>query len=247
VLDGIAGGGCMPVDPGELLAVWERGVGHAVSGRDDALLSLTPSGPGADTLGERNARLLDLHAHLFGPRLELRSRCAECGAVVEFACEIPALLTNRQPHQSTYVLESHGCHLVFRLPTSDDVIAATGPGDDDDFARRLVDRCVVSAAAGDRNVAPSTLSEDVLSALSDQMELLDPTALVSFSVQCPGCQVGWSARLDVGEVVWQRVRASAEQLLIDIDLLAHRYGWTEQDVLGLSPMRRAAYVQMARG
>jgi hypothetical protein len=37
----------------------------------------------------------------------------------------------------------------------------------------------------------------------------------------------------------------AERLLLDIDTLARNYGWSESEVIALSPTRRAAYVQMA--
>ena len=46
-------------------------------------------------------------------------------------------------------------------------------------------------------------------------------------------------------VLWQKVRAGAERVLLDIDMLARSYGWTEREVLRLSPLRRAAYLQMA--
>jgi hypothetical protein len=47
--------------------------------------------------------------------------------------------------------------------------------------------------------------------------------------------------------LWQKVQLAAERLLLDIDTLARAYGWTESDVLRLSPVRRAAYVQMTTG
>jgi hypothetical protein len=56
--------------------------------------------------------------------------------------------------------------------------------------------------------------------------------------------VRWQAPLDVGEALWQKVRTAAEHLLLDIDTLARAYGWTEREVLRLSPLRRAAYLQM---
>jgi hypothetical protein len=77
------------------------------------------------------------------------------------------------------------------------------------------------------------------------MEALDPAASVSFALTCPQCATHWDARLDLGHLVWQKVQAAAERLLLDIDTLARTYGWTESEVIGLSPTRRAAYVQMA--
>ena len=49
---------------------------------------------------------------------------------------------------------------------------------------------------------------------------------------------------DIGDMLWQKVRAAAERVLLDIDVLARAYGWTEREVLRLNPLRRAAYLQM---
>jgi hypothetical protein len=88
------------------------------------------------------------------------------------------------------------------------------------------------------------LPAQVLDALSQHMESLDPGATVSFALECPQCGVLWQAPLDVGDMVWQKVRAAAERVLLEIDALARAYGWTEREVLRLSPVRRAAYLQM---
>ena len=84
----------------------------------------------------------------------------------------------------------------------------------------------------------------VLDALSQRMETLDPGASVSFALECPQCATHWQVPLDLAEVVWQKVRAAAEHVLLEIDLLARAYGWTEREVLRLNPLRRAAYLQM---
>jgi hypothetical protein len=97
---------------------------------------------------------------------------------------------------------------------------------------------------GASEVAVRELPAPVLDALSQQLEKLDPGASVSFAVVCPQCASHWDAPLDVGEIVWQKVRAAAERLLLDIDMLARTYGWTESEVLRLNPLRRAAYLQM---
>jgi hypothetical protein len=94
-------------------------------------------------------------------------------------------------------------------------------------------------------VPASALPPAVLDAISRRMEQLDPAASLSFAVACPQCGCEWDARLDLGELVWRKLQAAAERLLLDIDALARTYGWTEREVLSISPTRRAAYVQMA--
>jgi hypothetical protein len=41
------------------------------------------------------------------------------------------------------------------------------------------------------------------------------------------------------------VQAAAERVLLDVHALARAYGWTESEVLRLTPARRSAYLQMA--
>ena len=96
-------------------------------------------------------------------------------------------------------------------------------------------------------LAVRDVPEPVLDGLSRHMETLDPAARVSFAVECPHCSVEWDARLDVDQLVWARVQASAERLLLEVDSLARAYGWTEREVLELDPLRRAAYLQLVNG
>jgi hypothetical protein len=108
----------------------------------------------------------------------------------------------------------------------------------------LIERCVLSCSHEGESVPVGQLPVEALDALSRHMEMLDPCATVSFALECPQCATGWNAPLDVGQMVWQKVQAAAERLLLDVDALARSYGWTESEVLSLSPRRRAAYLQL---
>ena len=103
---------------------------------------------------------------------------------------------------------------------------------------------MLACTRDDANVPVGALPDAVLDILSQRMEALDPAASVSFAVECPHCDTQWEARLDVGQLLWQKIQAAAESLLLDIDALARAYGWTECEVLQLNPLRRAAYLQM---
>ena len=234
-----------------LLTLWEGALGQPAGARDDALLRASFEGAEpARTLGERNARLMELHSRLFGREIELLSHCPACHTVAQFSGNCDALaaqmwpkLENTGPHR----LEAQGHVIEFRLPDSADItIASTDQGaeDDEDFAQLLLDRCVLACTREGADVPVRQLQEPVLDALSQQMETLDPGASVSFALDCPQCATHWQAPLDVGEMLWQKVRAAAERVLLEIDMLARTYGWTEREVLRLSPLRRAAYLQM---
>lgn len=237
------------LDGHALLALWEGALAQPDALRGDAVLRhACDEDPPALTLGERNLRLGTLHAQLFGRGLDLLSHCPACGTVAQFSGDCAALLDSRAaqggaPHR----IEADGWVLSFRLPGPVDVQAAAahGDGNGDVFARHLLERCVLACTCDGEPCAPHDLPLAVLDRLSQRIEALDPAACVSFALACPHCAARWEARLDLGDLLWRKLQAAAERLLLDIDALARNYGWSEYEVIALSPTRRAAYVQMA--
>lgn len=236
------------IGPDALLALWEAALGQPAGARDDALLrTWFQDAEPARTLGERNARLMESHAQLFGREIELLSHCPACGTAVQFSADCQSLAEQMQPRLDEappHRLNVQGHVIEFRLPDSEDIAFAADQAVADDFAQRLLDRCVLACTYDGEHFAARDLPAGVLDTLSQHMESLDPGASVSFALECPQCAAHWQAPLDVGDMVWQKVRAAAERVLLDIDALARAYGWTEREVLRLSPMRRAAYLQM---
>jgi hypothetical protein len=228
-----------------LLAIWEQGLAHASFARADAMLRHFEPAAALPSLGVRNRRLLELHARLFGDEIDLTAACPACQAAAQFSSRCSALIgdPSDEPSGVTQQFETDAYVVEFRLPTRADVALAAG--DDDDFARRLIDRCVVTATKHGASIRASELPDHVLDEVSRRMEALDPLALVTFGVECPECATQWNAPLDIDQLLWTRVRAAAERLLLDVDMLARTYGWTEQDVLMLTASRRAAYLQLA--
>lgn len=237
------------LDGDALLRLWERALGQPPEARDEALLQgVSEHVLPVQTLGERNARLIDIHTRVFGRELALLSHCAQCGTVAQFSADGELLVAQipAPPDACTsHRLQVDGHVIEFRLPSRSDIAAASSTPSEDDFVLHLLERCVLACTRDDASVPVSTLPGAVLDALSQRMEALDPAASVSFAVECPQCDAQWDARLDVGQLVWQKVQTAAESLLLDIDALARAYGWTEREILRLSPTRRAAYLQMA--
>jgi hypothetical protein len=239
------------VDADSLLVLWERALGQPAGIRDDVLLGALAQGAEPPrTLSERNARLIEIHACLFGRDVALISHCPACGAVAQFTGDCAALTRQLADEMSTsdegppHRLETQGHLVEFRLPDAADVKSASTEDAEGDFVWHLLGRCVLTCTRDGAGVSVRELPEPVLDALSERMEALAPGASVSFAVTCPHCDARWIAPLDVGQLVWQKVQAAAEHLLFEIDALARAYGWTELDVLRLSPLRRAAYLQM---
>lgn len=232
------------MDADGLLALWERTLGPSGGVRDDLLLQGEPP---ARTLGGRNTRLLALHTRWFGAELALLSHCPACAGVVEFAADGERLMAQMAAGDdgAAHCVELLGHQVEFRLPGADDVAAAAAAEDDDTFAQAVLERCVLGCTHDGAPLAVKQLPAPLCEAISQQMEALDPAASLSFAVECPDCATQWDARLDLGQLVSQKLQAAAERLLLDVDALARAYGWTEAEVLALSPVRRAAYLQMA--
>jgi hypothetical protein len=234
-------------DVSALLSLWERGLTQADSDRGDALLRALDDDPSPTrTLGERTFRLLNLHARLFGRHIDLLSHCPGCGADAQFNTDCIALAAQMPPpaKKEPYCIAVQGLEVTFRLPESADVAAASREPSEDGFARRLLERCVLSCTRAGDAVPSSEWTGSMLNCLAARIEVLDPGASVSFALRCPRCEAQWRAPLDCGQILWQKVQTAAERLLLEIDVLARAYGWTEPEVLSLSAVRRAAYVQM---
>jgi hypothetical protein len=234
-------------DTGELLELWERGAATAPVERDDALLSVAHD-PLPVSLGARNAALLRLRSRFFGPAQPLRCDCPACGVASDFTVDCDALSRALLPAPGAIQpqrLDAAGWRVEFRVPDAADLrAAARRSGDEASFVHALLQRCVSSCECAGTQRPPHELPAPVAEALSRRMEELEPGATVSFDLACPECRHAWSASMDVGAVLWSEIELGAERMLLDVDALARAYGWSEAQVLGLSPTRRAAYMQL---
>lgn len=215
------------------LALWERSVGRPVAERDAVLLGWAPS-----SLAVRNTLALQRYAAWFGPAVELVGRCPHCSASVEFSIDTAhcaQALPDDAARQDWHEWSDGVDTLRFRLPQPADLQALHWVDDATEFAQRLLDRCVEGGAPD------SAIACD---ALSQAMESLIPGANLCFSLQCPDCTTGWEAPLDPVALLWRELRQRAERLLGDVALLARHLGWSEAEILALSPTRRAAYLQL---
>jgi len=224
-----------------ILRLWERAVGRSRWHRDEALLGEARA---SRALGDRNRALLAIRNALFGSSWPLRSDCPACGAQCEFPVDGAALarsLNDRPPADPAARFDWHGRPIAARLPDADDLRHIACHDDIDGAARALLARCLPA------DVELAQLDDDDLAALAVWLEGLDPAALICFSLTCPDCGKAWPAPFDVADALWAEVQRAAELSLTDIDALARAYGWSEDQVFALSPIRRAAYRQLVAG
>jgi len=226
-----------------LLALWEAAWPLPPLRRAQCLAQAAGAAPDA-SLGACNAALLRLRAGLAGPALQLLARCPECAAELEFEIDTRALPVAGAA-DGLHELQSGDTRVRFRAPTAEDLAALAGFGDAATAARALFERCIVDASASGRSLAPAELNADMQRAVAQALDLADPLAALAFDLACPACERAFTAPLDLAAVTHAELRHCAEAVLADVAALAGAYGWREGDVLALSPLRRAAYLQLA--
>ena len=230
-----------------LLEAWEAGVDKRTGRRALVLLAgaeaEAPGDPALLPVGRRDASLLDLRRRLFGSRYTGVTTCPSCGREIEVSFD-EAEVRREVGQGGTVALRAEGVDLAFRLPSAAD-LAAIEPAPDVPTARALMlDRCLIEARRDGEAIAPERLSPVVIDAITARMAELDPQADVSLEIECPACSHGWLEPFDIATFLWAEVAAAARRLLGEVHALASAYGWSERDILRLTPQRRSAYLEM---
>lgn len=230
---------------GDILRVWETAASQPPVDRALSILAVSTGARREElarlTIGDRDARLLDVREGTFGSRAAGVAACERCGARVEFELDLHSLRVGRPPANEGRV-EAGGWHLRFRLPNSDDLNAAASAADP---RRALAARCVVEAWQDGAAVAEPELPPSTLAGLAAAMADNDPQAEVLLDYTCPDCGEQGQTLFDIVAFLWEELRAQARRLLVEVATLAHAFGWSEADILSMSAARRRAYLELA--
>jgi hypothetical protein len=233
----------------DLLNVWEHGRSQSPVERSLSLLEIAKPESSREALaqfgiGRRDTELLKLRERVFGSRMTGHADCPVCGQQMEMNFAVAELQTTPLLKLRETYTEIFGEYEIgFRLPNSND-LATLVPGEDVVPQKlRLVQRCVVTATCAGKPLATDQLPENVVDSLSERMSELDPQGDVQLAFTCPQCSHHWQAPLDIVSFVWSEIHAWAVRLLRDVHVLASSYGWSEADILALSPWRRQAYLE----
>ncbi|MGW2650131.1 T4 family baseplate hub assembly chaperone [Streptomyces sp. NPDC001393] len=233
-----------------LLAVWEAGLAAGYARR--ALLLHSAARPAADSeellsvpVGRRDADLFALRRELFGERLEVRATCRGCGEEMEFALGVQDVIGagTAEVADGPLTVETDGWTVRFRLPTAGD-LAVVEASPSADAGAELVARCVLHAERSGTEVAADTLPEHVRQRVAQAAAEADPGADVRLNLACPVCGHAATAELDIASYLWAELDAWARGTLQDVHLLAGHYGWSESEILALSPLRRRYYLEL---
>lgn len=239
-----------PLTAAELLAVWEHGLNRSLLER--VLILLAAACPGMDAeaiaqlrIGERDAMLLKLREWMFGSRLVNTAHCPQCTERVEWENRIADLTIPVKPDLNSpnaFCLKFDEFELQFRLPDSKDIAAALETSDDQAARSGLLRRCILEARRDDEFCDFGSLPAAVLEKLSRRMEELDPQAEIRIELTCPSCEHQWRILFDITSFLWAEINRWAENMILTIHKLAGKYGWSETQILELSPVRRQMYM-----
>jgi hypothetical protein len=222
----------------EILSVWERGCNQPPVQR--ALLLLAAVNPEASldslaklSIGQRDTRLLKLRELTFGEKFTGLTNCPVCDEKIELAFDAAAIRPAEENEIPAELdLQIEGREVRFRLPNSGDLLAVHS-------SEQLLARCLLSGG--------NHFAENTIQAVSEKMSAADPMADVQLALSCSSCGHQWRSSFDIVAFFWREIAAAARGHLRDIHTLASAYGWTESEILSLSPARRRVYLEMVNG
>ena len=239
-----------PLKSMEVLTLWERGLNQTLLERVLTLLiaacpEIDPETIAGLSIGERDARLLQLREWMFGSLLVNTAQCPQCTQWVEWESRIADIRIQPPPitpSPAEFSLNVEDYALRYRLPTSMDLAAVMNTPRGDSTPQNLLKCCIVSARHAGEACDPGSLPQNVLGALGRRIEELDPQAEIRIDLTCPQCSHKWDVLFDIASFLLTEVNHWAERTLRSVHKLASVYGWSERDILNLSPVRRQLYL-----
>jgi hypothetical protein len=240
----------------ELLDLCEQGMAMSDVQRSllllaKALPSLPPQDLAALTIGERDIHLMRLRDILFGSRLDCIDTCPGCGEILELYFNSEDIVTARDlksgedPVAPEELSVSYQSYLVrFKLPSSLDVIAASVCEDVSAARKLIIERCALEVTCDGHQMPPQDLPDEIANAVSESMDEADRAGNIQLQLKCPACGQQWPMIFDIVSFLWREISAWAHHTLRDVHDLARLYGWSESDILAMSPWRRQAYLEM---
>jgi len=233
-------------DSEELLTVWERGLADKSIARGLALLQLVHPDMSADTIadlsiGVRDGMLLDLRELLFGRTVVGFIECPACSDTLQ--TEVATGDLRARPVHEALEIRRSNYELNLHLLNSRDQIAAERVRPEE-RERLLLERCVKSARFSGKPTSVAQLPTEVIEAVEHRIAELDPQSDVQLALSCPACGHQWGAAFDILSFLWSELGQWAVRTLRDVHQLASAYGWSERDILALSPIRRRHYLGM---
>jgi hypothetical protein len=222
-----------------LLEAWDRACAATEVARGAVLaqqLGLQPVAVAA-TVARTAASMIELHRTFFGDIAEMIMTCASCGESLEVEVDLAACGAGQSTADRREIVTGAGPMVVRALTITDLIVVR----DCIDPVDALLERLVPDGA--DDRAALSADDRELIDAVAQDLAGAAGTVI---SARCPGCGALGRSGLDPTALVWERVERWALDQLAVVAALARAYGWSETEVLALSPTRRARYLELAQ-
>ena len=200
------------------------------------------------SIGERDRRLLTLRQLTFGSQLASVANCTQCGETLEWTVETTDLVMQSPAEPPAGLsVDVDDYRVRFRLPNTLDlaVLANANWADAAAARQRLLENCILDAEQKGEEVSAGALPVSVTTAIVKRMAEADPQADLQVDLSCPACGEEWRAQFDIESFFWSEMCSWAQRILSEVHRLARAYGWSETEILGLSPWRRQFYLSLA--
>ena len=192
-------------------------------------------------LGRRDALLLELREATFGRRMKGFAVCVGCGERLELELDASTLRAAGEPGERT----GGDGSLRWRLrPISSADVVAAASLDANAAAGALLERAVVELERDGEPDAIDGLDDAMRETIASALADCDPLAEILLDLECPSCATAWSLPFDAATYLHAELATAARRLLADVHAIAGAYGWSEAEILALSPARRECYLEM---
>lgn len=240
-----------PVEPHlsahDILNIWEKGQYQHDLERALTLLAAacpdkTPEKLAALSIGERDRHLIMLREKMLGQVFICFAVCPECHEHLEVTLSTKDILLPQGPVESHYEFRTGDFLVQYHLPDSFDLASITGCNDIPTARSDLGKRCITGVFKEGTEVSVDEIPENAFSGLSEQMARNDPQSELMLDLVCPGCEHKWQVLFDIVTFFWAEINSQAKRLLDEVHTIALVYGWSENDILSMSPARRQSYM-----
>jgi len=189
-------------------------------------------------VADRDRLLAAVQRDLFGDRIEADAPCRDCNRLFTVDFSLAALIDGQRTQRPDGVdgPDDAGNYrlgeVTFRLPTSEDLDAASGLPDRQARAALLA-RCILEGAGAAR--------EDEIEAA---MAALGPTLDTDIDTTCPHCATRQSVRFAIDRYLLRSLANERRFLLHETHRIARAYGWSHAAIMALPRRDRQEYVRL---
>jgi hypothetical protein len=242
-----------PVTTAELLNTWEQCARRTLPEKallllDAACADGEPEDPALLHIGERDAKLLQLREWMFGQQLLNITDCPNCSERIEWINNVADLRhpSENKSTNATFNMKVENYNIQFRLPNSYDLLK-TSSRDYLGDPKKLLAECIIDVQRNDDACHADELPAQVMDLLDARMALEDPQANIIMNLSCPACSHSWEAQFDIVSYLWIEIDSWAKRILQEVAVLAAAFGWSESQILKLSPQKRQHYIDIING